>query len=123
MYIPVLQVAEVPENGNKAVTAFGHSILICESQGTFYALVNECSHQQRPLAGGRVRGTFLFCPVHGARYDMRTGVPAGTLTKQAIRTYATRVRDGWIEISESACAEDGPNEHKCQQAANESPSA
>jgi 3-phenylpropionate/trans-cinnamate dioxygenase ferredoxin subunit len=101
-YIPIVPLADVPDNGSTAVSAFGRSILICKSHGNVYAVANECSHQQQPLAGGRVRGTFLFCPVHGARYDLRTGMPSGTLTQQAIRTYAARVHGDWIEISESA---------------------
>jgi 3-phenylpropionate/trans-cinnamate dioxygenase ferredoxin subunit len=101
LFVRVAAVEEIPENGNKAVFAFGCSILLCRVQGTLYAVANECSHLGRPLAGGRLRGNFIICPVHGARYCLRTGAPSGNLTQRALRTYATRVNDGWIELAES----------------------
>jgi 3-phenylpropionate/trans-cinnamate dioxygenase ferredoxin subunit len=104
VFIRVAQVEEIPVGGNKAVMAFGRSILLCHTHAGIYAVANECSHQGRPLAGGRLHGEFLFCPVHGARYCLRTGSPSGTLTQRALRTYATRVHEGWIELSESPAA-------------------
>ncbi len=101
MFIRVGHVEEIPVDGNKAVTAFGRSILLCRTQAGIHAVANECSHQGRPLAGGRIYGEFLFCPVHGARYCLRTGSASGNLTQRPLRTYATRVSDGWIELSES----------------------
>jgi 3-phenylpropionate/trans-cinnamate dioxygenase ferredoxin component len=99
-FVRAAAVADIPESGTVAVEAFGRSILICNSNGNFYAIDNECSHQRRSMVGGRIRGVFLFCPVHGARYDLRTGIPSGELTRIPLRTYPARVRDGWIEISD-----------------------
>ena len=103
-YLRVIAVDDVPENGNAAVTAFGRSILICRSQGVFYAVANECTHQRQPLLGGRIRGTSLFCPVHGARFDLRTGAASGALTQQPLRTYEVQVQEGWVEIRDATTA-------------------
>jgi len=103
----VLPLADIPENSGVAVSAFGRSILICRGSGAaLHALANECSHQGQPLAGGRIRGHLLFCPFHGACYDMRTGIPQGPLTKKPIRTYAVRAADGWVELSEAPAVMD-----------------
>jgi 3-phenylpropionate/trans-cinnamate dioxygenase ferredoxin subunit len=116
LFIPVARVDEVPEKRSKAVDAFGRSVLLCRTQGNIYAVANECSHQGRPLAGGRVQGTFIFCPTHGARYCLLTGIPSGNLTQRPLRTYATRVKDGWIELSESPDLEPGPVRHSSTEA-------
>jgi 3-phenylpropionate/trans-cinnamate dioxygenase ferredoxin subunit len=100
-FVPVVPLSEIPENGTRAVTAFGHSIVLCRSGGLVYALANECSHQRQPLLGGKVRGHLLFCPVHGACYDMRTGKPQGPLTQQPVRTYGVRIAVDWVEVSDS----------------------
>ena len=98
-FIPVMDVDELPDTGNKAIVCQGQSVLICRSGDEFYALANRCSHQSMPLEGGRVRGHYLSCPVHGARFDLRTGVPKGELTKIPVPVYPLRVIDGRIEIS------------------------
>ncbi|MBT5792046.1 MAG: Rieske 2Fe-2S domain-containing protein, partial [Gammaproteobacteria bacterium] len=55
--------------------------------------------QNSPLAGGRVRNGFISCPLHGVRFDLRTGEPRGALTRIPVETYAVRDKDGMIVIS------------------------
>lgn len=95
--IPVMQLSELPENSNKAVAIEGSSILVCRTKKGVFGVDNMCSHMMATLEGGRVRGVHLFCPKHGARFDLRTGVPAA-LAKTPIRTYPVSVTDGVIEI-------------------------
>jgi nitrite reductase/ring-hydroxylating ferredoxin subunit len=86
--VTVCRLDDVPEQGNKAFDVDGVSVLICRSAGQLYAVENRCSHNQSALEGGKVRGHALFCPVHGARFDLRDGSTAGALTKTSIRTFA-----------------------------------
>ena len=73
-------------------------ILVCRSGNEFFAIENRCTHQDTPLAGGRVRRGFIACPLHGVMFDLRTGVPRGELTKTAVRTFETEVRDGTLYV-------------------------
>jgi 3-phenylpropionate/trans-cinnamate dioxygenase ferredoxin subunit len=99
-FIPVLDIAQLSETGSVAVEAHGKSILICRSGDSFHAIANRCSHQQRPLEGGHVRGRFIACPAHGVRFDLNTGLPLGTLTKTAIDVYPLRIVDNRIEVAD-----------------------
>lgn len=103
-FIPALDSRELPETGNKAVEIRGRSILICRSGDTFHAIANRCSHRHQPLEGGHVRGHFIACPVHGVRFDLRTGMPLGSLTREAVETFPVRLVDGWIEVGDPAPA-------------------
>ncbi|MEL7028308.1 MAG: Rieske 2Fe-2S domain-containing protein [Pseudomonadota bacterium] len=98
-YLPAIAAADVPENGNVAVTLNGEAILICNAAGDFYAVANLCSHQASPLEGGRIRSCFIFCPLHGARFDLRDGSTKGQLTQTAIKTYPVRLADGTVEVA------------------------
>ena len=98
-FVKVAPLEAVPEPGNKAFDVAGRSILICRSAGHVFAVLNQCTHALMPLEGGRVRGGHLFCPAHGARFDLRDGSTAGALTSTAVPTFAARVEDGHIWIA------------------------
>ena len=87
----IAALAEVPEAGNRAFTVAGRSLLVCRSGAGVFVVENVCSHQLAELAGGKVKGPFLFCPLHGVRFDLRSGAPSGTLTKKPIRVFPTTV--------------------------------
>jgi 3-phenylpropionate/trans-cinnamate dioxygenase ferredoxin component len=95
--IPVMQLSDLPENSNKAVAIEGTTVLFCRTEKGLFAVDNICSHMLAPLEGGRVRGVHLFCPKHGVRFDLRTGMPSA-LTKTPIKTYPVSVADGMIEV-------------------------
>jgi uncharacterized protein len=95
----VASLSDLPPGTNRAFKLNGRSILVCNSITGVYAVENKCTHQLAPLEGGKLRGHFLFCPKHGAQFDLRTGAPVGPLTKGVIQTFKTRVdKHGKIEI-------------------------
>lgn len=97
MSVAVCALAELAEDSNRAFTVNGQSVLVCRSSAGVFAVENRCSHQLAPLEGGKVKGFHLFCPKHGARFDLRTGV-ANQLAKTPIRVYAVDVVDEQIMI-------------------------
>jgi 3-phenylpropionate/trans-cinnamate dioxygenase ferredoxin component len=86
-------------NSSKVIELDGESILLCNSGGSHFAIRNQCTHQNSPLAGGRVRNGFISCPLHGVRFDLRTGEPRGALTRVPVQTYSVRDEDGMIIVS------------------------
>ena len=99
-FVRVMDEADLAAGSNKAVEAFGQSVLLCRTTDGIYAIANECTHQKTALEGGRQRGTAIFCPEHGVRFDLRTGCPTGTLTNIPVRRFKARIADGGIEVSE-----------------------
>jgi 3-phenylpropionate/trans-cinnamate dioxygenase ferredoxin subunit len=83
--------SDIPENGNKIFTVGATQILIARAPMGIYAVGAICSHQYTPLEGGKMKACFIFCPLHGVRFDMRDGKPAGTLTDQPIPTWPVKV--------------------------------
>src|SRR6266481_7918263 len=95
----VASLSDLPLGTNRAFKLNGRPILVCNSITGVYAVENKCTHQLAALEGGKLRGAFLFCPKHGAQFDLRTGAPVGPLAKGAIQTFKTRVdENGKIEI-------------------------
>jgi len=89
----IFAAGDIEDNKNKAVDIDGKSILICKSGGEFFAIDNMCTHQRAELEGGRIRNCFLSCPLHGIRFDLRTGEPKGELTKIPVKTYPISIND------------------------------
>ncbi len=90
-YKRVASLSEVPENGNKMFDVGGMQVLIARAPMGLYAVGAICTHQYTPLEGGKMKACFIFCPLHGVRFDLRDGKPAGTLTDQPIAVWPVKV--------------------------------
>lgn len=101
-HIHVAAVSDIPEGASKAYDVAGRSILLCNSSAGLFAIDNMCSHALAPLEGGKVKGPYIFCPLHGVRFSLRDGTPNGTLTRKPIRVFPITVSDGNISV-ELAC--------------------
>ena len=102
--ISVARESEVPEGGTKTVCLNRRSVLICKSDGEFYAIANECSHAFQALEGGRIRNGWIACPAHGAKFDLKTGSPITPPATEAVSTFPVEVVDGIIFIDISGIA-------------------
>ena len=90
--------SDVPENAGLTVELDGISLLICRSGDEIVIVENRCSHQHQPLANGRIRNGYIFCPVHGMRFKLKTGEAIGQLTQVPIKVFDTRVIDGDVQV-------------------------
>jgi 3-phenylpropionate/trans-cinnamate dioxygenase ferredoxin component len=97
--IPLLAAADVPVNGSLAVRVEDVCLLVCNADDVFYVVENRCTHQNSPLEGGRIRRGYVSCPLHGARFNLATGEPLGTLTRTPIRIYPAEVVDGFVMVT------------------------
>jgi len=73
-------------------------IIVCRWQGRYFAFANRCSHAAQPLHQGRVRQGALFCPHHGARFDLVTGNALSAPAVKPITRYNTRVVGEYLEV-------------------------
>ena len=100
-YIPVLQLQSLAPNSSEVVTVDGCEVLLCHADGEVFAVENRCTHQQAPLAGGRIRRGPVSCPLHGVRFNLRTGEPVGQLTRVPLKTFDVLVDDGMVAVKVS----------------------
>ena len=70
---PILLREELPEGAGKALVVNGHEIAVFRCRGVLYALQNQCPHEGGSLAGGAVEGDEVSCPLHGYRFNLKTG--------------------------------------------------
>ena len=73
-------------------------IVICHTAEGVFAVDDICTHALARMSEGRLRGTRLICPLHGASFDVRDGrVLAGPATVP-LPHHRVEVVDGRIEV-------------------------
>lgn len=97
-WIGVAEADEILEGGQKPVTIGGRRLLICRSDGQWFAVENRCSHDQEALFGGTIRKCTIVCPHHGARFHLGTGAAYGAPAFDPIRAYPTQEVDGQVRV-------------------------
>ncbi|HWI22788.1 MAG TPA: nitrite reductase small subunit NirD [Baekduia sp.] len=88
--------ADVPMLEGRSVAFDGGRIAIFRLRDGWAAIDHSCPHADGPLADGIVADSCVTCPLHGHRYDLRTGLRQGD--EGSVRTYEVRERDGMLEL-------------------------
>ena len=65
--------SDIPPGTTQRVVLGGKEILICNVDGTFYAIDDICTHDGGSLDQGDLEGDRIMCPRHGAYFDVKTG--------------------------------------------------
>jgi nitrite reductase/ring-hydroxylating ferredoxin subunit len=96
----VCDVGDILQGQMKPVEIEGQQVTICAVDGQYFAFHTLCSHEQVSLADGYLEGCEVECPLHGARFDIRTGECLSPPATDDIATFKTRVENGklYIEI-------------------------
>ena len=76
----------------------GLPIAIYDCDGELFATSNICTHAYARLSDGWLDGTAIECPLHAARFDVRTGAVLDPPATEDLRTYAVRVVGDDIEV-------------------------
>ncbi len=116
-FVRVTRLSDIPPGTMKGVKARGKEILIANVDGTAFAISDICTHLRGRLHNGKIEGTVVECPNHGARFDVADGGLCNWVThpawykllmdatfpgflKRSVRSYRTRVEedDVYVEL-------------------------
>ena len=95
----VAKASEIPVGEFKPVEVKDKRLLICHTEGGFYAVEDTCTHDDGPLADGWLEGNAIECPRHGARFDVTTGKVLCLPAAVPINAYAVRVDGDEIKVN------------------------
>ncbi len=78
--------------------------IIARVEDRYYAVEDNCSHEDYPLSYGCLDGARIKCSLHGSRFSLETGEPEDEPADEPIRTFRLEVEDGrlWLDPSETA---------------------
>lgn len=78
-------------------TVAGRSLLVFRVGDDVYATQRACLHQGGDLGGGIVVDGQVICPLHGWRFDVRSGLHADS-PYNCLQTFAAEVRNGRVFV-------------------------
>lgn len=93
----LMSVSDFPADDRHVAEIGGWRIFVMRIDGDYFAINDRCPHAASALSEGRVRRGHVMCPLHGARFDAKTGKCAGGAYAD-VRTFPVRIVDGAIEI-------------------------
>lgn len=73
-------------------------VAVFRCQGAFFAVADECTHAGAPLSESRVVDYIITCPMHGAKFDVRTGEGIGPQAYAPLRVFPARTAGGKVQV-------------------------
>jgi nitrite reductase/ring-hydroxylating ferredoxin subunit len=83
-------------------------VAVFNVDGSFCATQNECTHRQGPLSQGKVEGSTVTCPRHGAQFNVCAGAVLRGPAQVALTTYRVAIEGdvGRVETTLSEVEQD-----------------
>lgn len=92
--IKVATTKEVPPDTMKAFSVNGKDIMICNVQGSYFALDDICSHEHCSLSGeGFLDNTTIICGCHGAQFNAQSGKVLSPPATSNLNTYKVVIKE------------------------------
>lgn len=97
-FVKVAEVGDLKPGQAKLVQIGRQRIALYNVDGTFHATDDTCSHAEASLSEGELEGEEITCPLHGARFNVKTGEALCMPAFAPVDTYPVRVQGNAVEI-------------------------
>jgi 3-phenylpropionate/trans-cinnamate dioxygenase ferredoxin subunit len=100
----VAKKSAIPVGGMVRIDVEGVPVLLCNVDGTLYAVEDVCTHDGGALDAGELEGNRVMCPRHGAFFDVTTGKALTLPAIFPLPTYPVRVQgdDVFVDVENAS---------------------
>jgi 3-phenylpropionate/trans-cinnamate dioxygenase ferredoxin subunit len=96
-YLPAAPFDELVPGRARICLLEGMALAVVRDGDAVAVVSSLCTHAAAPLDRGRASHGSITCPVHGARFDLRSGACVNA-PYDPLRVYPCRVVDGQVEV-------------------------
>ena len=97
-WVTVAQRSAINPGDVLGVTLGERELALYDLDGEIYATDNLCTHAFALLSQGWLDGDVIECPLHGGRFDVKTGKALCLPVTEDIKTYKVRVVGDDIQV-------------------------
>jgi 3-phenylpropionate/trans-cinnamate dioxygenase ferredoxin subunit len=98
-FVRVASTNDVPAGTGIYVDVNGEPIALFHVEdGGFFATSDVCTHEEASLSEGELDGEIVECPLHGARYNVRTGEVKSLPAVRGVKSFPVRVVGSDLEV-------------------------
>ncbi|SDV46823.1 non-heme iron oxygenase ferredoxin subunit [Chitinasiproducens palmae] len=95
----VARLSDIADDEPLGVDLNGRQIALFRIDGEIHATDNICPHQYALLSDGYVEDGCVECPLHQARFDIRSGAVLCGPTDRALTVHAVRIDEGDVLVA------------------------
>lgn len=99
MTIYVCSTDAIPVGEMRCFAIDGSRILIANTSEGYFASDEMCTHEDASLCDGNLTGCLVKCPLHGSRFDLRTGDVLDDPADENLTIYPVVVDDERIYVT------------------------
>ena len=74
-------------------------VALCNVEGEFHAFEDVCTHQFAYLSEGGLEGEQIRCPLHGAKFDVKTGAAKSLPAVKPVPKHEVKVENGNVYVA------------------------
>jgi nitrite reductase/ring-hydroxylating ferredoxin subunit len=97
-WMTVTQVAEIAPGDMKPARVGQREIALYNVDGELHATDNLCTHAHAYLTDGWLDGDIVECPVHGGRFNVKSGAGMGAPISCDLKVHCVRVVGADVQI-------------------------
>ncbi len=97
-YHAVAKTGDLDDEEVMGVSVNGKDIALYRIEGEFYATDGICTHEYVGLSDGYVEGDIIECPMHGGKFEIKTGKPANAPVTVGLKTYKVKIDGDTVYI-------------------------
>jgi 3-phenylpropionate/trans-cinnamate dioxygenase ferredoxin component len=103
-FVYAVNAADVPDDEPLGVEIDGRQVAIYRIDGEYFATENVCPHQYALMSEGYLEDGCIECPLHQARFDVRTGAAQCGPVDRGLRVYRVALEAGavLVELGDAA---------------------
>jgi 3-phenylpropionate/trans-cinnamate dioxygenase ferredoxin subunit len=74
-------------------------VALCNVEGEFHAFEDVCTHQFTHLSEGEFTDSEVKCPLHGAKFDVKTGAAKSLPAVKPVPKHEVKLEDGNVYVA------------------------